>query len=204
VKTLREQYYFKYIPNDFFATKPKLPTSPQGLNLQFNFPIKSRETAKELYKKIINQYNVKFPLNKEWVDIPKENTNNKPPLPHSIEEVIKEIGEISLPITKKTNIKQTVKIIGEKYFFQKLPEKWIQLDQLDNTKKPPLPSIQEIKTQQSSLNEIKDLELPITSKQKIIETITKLRNYFTFTQLPKEYLQLPPLPEIGWDCFNTQ
>ncbi|RIB19174.1 hypothetical protein C2G38_2307854 [Gigaspora rosea] len=77
---LRETYFFKFIPNDFFIQKPRLPRDVKRIITQskYNFPIEDKEEAIRFIEEISVRYNFTIPLPS---DIMTVNPTEKPELP---------------------------------------------------------------------------------------------------------------------------
>ncbi|RIB13489.1 hypothetical protein C2G38_2197707 [Gigaspora rosea] len=101
---LRETYFFKFIPNDFFIQKPRLSRDVKRINTQskYNFPIEDKKEAIRFIEEILAGYNFTIPL---LSDIMTINPIEKPELPplyyfHQIPDTWVEIQKKSKPIRR--------------------------------------------------------------------------------------------------------
>jgi len=110
-------------------------------------------------------------------------------------------------------------MLRENYYFYRIPETWIQIDEttnktsedniVPNTKqqpnKPiipdtPLAIMEYLKTKNIDATHI---AIPITEQAKVNKTLEFLRQHFTVETIPDKALSLPPLPAPNWDIFKT-
>ncbi|CAJ0826561.1 7919_t:CDS:2, partial [Entrophospora sp. SA101] len=75
VQELREYYIFKKLPNNYFTPKPRLPNSPDNTIFNYIFPITEQNTANEFIKEARRKYEIIFPINKKWINVPKTKIN---------------------------------------------------------------------------------------------------------------------------------
>ncbi|CAJ0845325.1 573_t:CDS:2 [Entrophospora sp. SA101] len=206
VQELREYYIFKKLPNNYFTPKPRLPNSPDNTIFNYIFPITEQNTAKEFIKEARRKYEIIFPINKKWINVPKTNTKNKPFLPKNINELDAQFivdEEIILPITNKTNIRNIVIKLGKKYFFERIPDEWISIEKTNDNIDTPALEISNIErkqlpdltttTQELDKYNIK-ITIPIIDDKKIHQTTQTLKKLYIFKYLPDAFINLPPIP----------
>ncbi|CAJ0633828.1 4793_t:CDS:2, partial [Entrophospora sp. SA101] len=214
---LRVEYFFSgKLPDTYFNfPKPRelLPFSPKGLPnyLAQYLPFNSNRTEKTLQARI--EYEIIFPINKKWINVPKTNTKNKPFLPKNINELDAQFivdEEIILPITIKTNIRNIVIKLGKKYFFKRIPDEWISIEKTNDNIDTPALEISNIErkqlpdltttTQELDKYNIK-ITIPIIDDKKIHQTTQTLKKLYIFKYLPDTFINLPPIPNPGWDSI---
>jgi len=198
ISLMRETYYFKFIPNDYFFIKSKLPQHPPSsinTTLPFTFPIKESTTAISLLQFLSKYYTFTTPLSKEWIDLPprnptndSSNTNtNKPHLPSDFNKVNETAGT-TFPITDKKTLRENVIKTGKIYKFDKIPDEWIQI-----SKKPSLPDITSTIKFLKNIN--LDISIPIIQDESFPYSVRKLREHFSFQRLPAEFITQTTQPE---------
>ena len=210
VSQLREYYIFKLLPNDFFATKPPLPTDISKIKTTspFNFPITDDAEAREFIKQVSPYYRVPFPIPTE---IMQANPTNKPTLPTA--EEIKEYHNISFPITTTQQLTATAKLLRKHYYFTRLPSEWIQIESSpsttsDNTNTPTMQNLPNIPNNiEEIINTLSKQEiivsLPIQNQPDITPTMKILKQFYTIKKIPEALLDLPPLPAPSWSIFKS-
>jgi hypothetical protein len=200
ISNLREIYFFKLLPNDFFYIKPKLPSPQYIKDPDFNFllPITSSEQASELVSYLSKRYVFNFPLSTEWIQLknkqPIRSNENKTPLPDDF-NIVNKIAQTNFPIKEAKNLKENVIKTGKYFSFTKLPDSWIQI-----TKKPQLPPITELQTF-LSLNKI-NISIPLNRDESFPSKIRSLRQHFSFLRLPTEYITTTSLPDPSFSQFS--
>ncbi|CAH1757653.1 9992_t:CDS:2, partial [Entrophospora sp. SA101] len=206
VQELREYYIFKKLPNNYFTPKPRLPNSPDNTIFNYIFPITEQNTANEFIKEARRKYEIIFPINKKWINVPKTNTKNKPFLPKNINELDAQFivdEEIILPITNKTNIRNIVIKLGKKYFFERIPDEWISIEKTNDNIDTPALEISNIERKQlpdltTTIQELDKynikITIPIIDDKKIHQTTQTLKKIYIFKYLPDTFINLPPIP----------
>ncbi|CAJ0751597.1 21318_t:CDS:2 [Entrophospora sp. SA101] len=198
--------YIQKLPNNYFTPKPRLPNSPDNTIFNYIFPITEQNTANEFIKEARRKYEIIFPINKKWINVPKTNTKNKPFLPKNINELDAQFivdEEIILPITIKTNIRNIVIKLGKKYFFKRIPDEWISIEKTNDNIDTPALEISNIErkqlpdltttTQELDKYNIK-ITIPIIDDKKIHQTTQTLKKLYIFKYLPDTFINLPPIP----------
>jgi hypothetical protein len=209
VQELREYYTFTQIPNDFFVPKPKLPTNTIEIKTQtaFSYPIEDNSEAKKFIQETRPYYRFSLPLP---TTIMLANPTDKPWLPENAEDL--QDFNLTLPINSRKQLQDTARLLRQHYYFRKLPDSWVDLQDLnsngskDSSQKQEISnSITEIYNQlQQKEVDISNLVLPITDHEATTKTLTLLREYFTFNNIPPIILNLPPLPEPTWEIFDLE
>ena len=77
---LKEDYYFKMIPNDYFVQKPRLPMDTKRIvtKTSYIYPIESKEEAQKFIEEIKTKYSYNIPLPPNIMTV---NPTEKPDLP---------------------------------------------------------------------------------------------------------------------------
>ena len=199
---LRKTYFFKYLPNDFFYIKPRLPepSKIQDPEFNFNLPVQERSEAIRLLQYLSKEFQFNTPLTKEWIDLikttqPQGNNNTmqlKPTLPTDY-NVVNSTAGTKFPITNKKDIRNNVIKTAQFFHFSRIPDEWIQIQS-----KPQLPDLDQLKefVKTNNIN----IELPITQDESLPYKVRKLREYFSFQHLPENFIttiQLPEPPSIS-------
>ena len=132
------------------------------------------------------------------------NPTDKLPLPDNADQI--QEHNLTLPITTPKRLVETARLLRQTYFFNKIPENWIDIPTTINND---LESSSNLPNDEDILKELLDqkysdleITIPITSHQEIQPTLTKLHSIFNFDRLPIYLLNLPLLPEPDWDIFT--
>jgi hypothetical protein len=114
VQWLREDYYFKNIPNDYFKVKPTLPKNLEKIQTPdtFIFPIQEDAIAKRFVEQISPVYKFSFPLPP---NIMTANPTDKPWLPEDPQQI--NDYNITTPIISRKQLVDTARMLREKYYF---------------------------------------------------------------------------------------
>jgi hypothetical protein len=207
---LREHYTFQVIPNDYFKAKPNLPKDPSKIKTTntYSFPITDDTIAKNFINEIKSTYKLTIPFPET---IMTANPTDKPRLPVNPSEITD--YNLTLPIDTPKRLTETARMLRQTYYFQKIPDSWIQITNgaylrdsgLDTLldQKPEIPdSIEKIQEELNTKDtEMSNIELPITQQNKATETLKTLREHYTIKEIPEFLLALPPLPEPNWGIF---
>ncbi|RIB03197.1 hypothetical protein C2G38_2288705 [Gigaspora rosea] len=208
---LREEYHFKFIPNDFFVQRPRLPTDTSRIRTKtkYTYPIQDIEEAKSFIKEIRNFYSYTLPIPRHIMEV---NPTNKPTLPENIEE-IKEYN-ITTPITTARQLVETVRLLRQTYYFHRIPEEWIEITNKKGTQDIAEEEVMEIdrlevpkslEEMQKILDEIETdcdrIKIPITEQEEVRTTLEELKLIFDIQKAPDYLFQLKPLPEATWDII---
>ena len=129
----------------------------------------------------------------------KTQSQIKAPLPltySEISDILLIDEQIKLPITEVKNIRQIASKLAKHYAFQQIPEEWIKSGQDNKTLLPKAEYINKVKEKVG-----KDIELPIKDFYKINETINKLKQYYSFRELPTTYMLIANAPVVEWALF---
>lgn len=207
VNKLRKVYAFKYLPNDYVINKKRLPENPRDLkiNVKEGFPIKSRTEALNFIKSIPSYYRIPNPMPAKYIEV---NYTQLEDLPEEWEEVKK--VNLTVPITSTKELRIAVQALREHYFFHKIPEDWICIQNGDNKNEVD----SEINGFPSDLEKLnKDLKqkepeshwsFPITSQDKVPEALDYLREKYPSGSIPEWIFETEELPEPKWDIFDEQ
>src|SRR6185437_9346562 len=86
----------------------------------FSFPIKNKVQAIKFIQQIPNYYKIPTPLPKTYVDI---NYTDLEDLRTKVSKV-----NLTIPIVNKKELMLAVKALREFYFFYRLPESWVKIE----------------------------------------------------------------------------
>ena len=116
---LKEYYTFKYISNDFFRPKPRLPEDPLKIRTmdKFLYLITDNSIAKKFMEQAKYSYDVRFPIPR---NIMIANPTNKSDLPENSQDI--QYLNITIPINTITQLKETAKLLRTQYYFNKIPD----------------------------------------------------------------------------------
>ncbi|RIB05055.1 hypothetical protein C2G38_2281912 [Gigaspora rosea] len=207
---LRETYFFKFIPSDFFIQKPRLPRDVKRIITQskYNFMIEDKEEAIRFIEEISVKYNFTIPLPSDIMTI---NPTEKPELPWDPREV-KEFS-LTIPITSTGQLVDIVRNLRPLYYFHRIPETWIEIKRNQNPPEEAEENQKEMKIDMpENLEEVQSyldnnsivkniISLPITQHEQVKNTIQKLRKIFSFSKLPQFIFNLLPLPDATWNII---
>jgi hypothetical protein len=185
-KTLRNHnFLFRFLPNDYIATKRHLP-SPNWVSIKhdINLPASSQTEANHLINLLKTHYHFSLPLGPSWIDSSLYQAI-KPPLP-SLEEVKNTLSISSLD-NKNPDFRKTINKIKNNYDCDTIPDNWIQHS---------LPDLTTIEAANKILsNNLSSIILPLTENEFLSSKITELRKYFFFNKLPPEFVLTTEQPE---------
>jgi hypothetical protein len=194
VYNLREKYYFKRLPDNFFKGKKPLPRDPHivkeisGHNLII--PTNNNEDTQRLIRLLEQEYRFTLPLGPQWVQ-PNIQQTNKSKLPSKIQDVDPSLN-LGQFMSKDENFKGKIKSLHDFYEFHRIPENWFEIPRI------PLPK------DTSIINQIlKDkntyIQVPLVDNDLLISQILELRKIFSFFRLPEELIIKETLPEPEFD-----
>ncbi|CAG8799914.1 29950_t:CDS:1 [Gigaspora margarita] len=206
VGMLREKYEFRQLPNDYMLARPFVPNNPAKMktNLIYTYPITNKQLAITFLTEIKCRYKFRLPLPRSIMMV---NPTNKPELPRKVEDI--HDFSITIPITSLKQLVDTARMLREVYYFDKLPEEWIDMIPIiidpDTTTKLDLPPKLEELTSYVKDN-IPDIaaQVPITDYDTASQTIRAIQDHFNFTLIPNYLIDLPDLPIPEWGIFNNE
>src|SRR5829696_7517483 len=121
-------------------------------------------------------------LSKEWINL---EADKRPPLPSNDKDQVNRTADVHLPINI-SDIYTTLIKIRQHFKFDRLPDEWILKEYKARETLPPMDKlVVDIakKTEQTVI-------IPITSADKIAETVKILRKYYKFHRLPSEFFRI--------------
>ncbi|CAG8848979.1 39034_t:CDS:1, partial [Gigaspora margarita] len=206
VGILREKYEFKRLPNDYILARPFIPNDPAKIktDLIYTYPITDKQLAITFLTEIKRRYKFRLPLPRSIMTV---NPTDKPELPRKTEDIPD--FNITIPITSPKQLVDTARMLREVYYFDRLPEEWIDMIPItvdpETTNKPELPLKLEELTSYVKDN-IPDIaaQVPITNYDTASQTIRTIQDHFNFTLIPNYLIDLPDLPTPEWEIFNDE
>ncbi|CAG8794383.1 3365_t:CDS:2, partial [Dentiscutata erythropus] len=194
------------LPNNYIQIKEK-PELPQDYNDVKEDIKKYLPWNKATVSDGISFYDILNALRKEYKikdKLPNSYFFNHTELPEHPNQVdISDLPlNITLPITRKEDIKFLTETLRKKYIFttNKLSKEWIDLE-ADN--RPPLP------TNMNTVNRVANINLPI-NKTQIVQTVKQLRQHYKFDRIPEDWIlakytpqdELPTIDRVIIDLAN--
>jgi hypothetical protein len=186
VRMLRDRYYFRRIPSQWFFYKRQLPKSPMSVNEvkeKFVFPVSNTTEARELIALLRPEYKFILPLPREWIDY---SLDNRRPLPINDYEEVNKVAGTEYPCFR-ANIAFNNKKARKFFRFWQIPTEWIDDNQ------PELPSVEEV--QQQILSDMKGdtFELPLRNREQFPQLVAYLRSIYSFYRIPAEFFDYSDL-----------
>jgi hypothetical protein len=213
VKELREEYHFKFIPNDFFVQRPRLPMDVNQIKTKtaYKYPIDDTVEGIKFLEEIKMIYSFSLPIPKH---IMTANPTEKPTLPENVED-IKDL-HITVPIVTTKQLINTVRLLRTQYYFHRIPDEWIEINNKEVEVETRTMETEDMETDrlevpntleemQNILDEIETdsykIQIPITKQEDIKNTLEDLKLIFDLGKIPDYLFKLEPLPEPTWDII---
>ena len=202
---LRKVYAFRYLPNDYLIRKKRLPDSPEELHLKekFEFPIMSEETALRFLEAIPSFYRITTPLPKSYIGINYTSLKDLPAKPEEVEEV-----NLTVPIKSTKELMIAVKALREHYFFWKIQDTWIQIENKDKDKDKLLgdfpTNIADLNRNLQERNIVNCPKFPITEQEEVSKAINLLYETYNPETIPDWVFDLKELPAPSWNIFGKE
>ncbi|CAG8677498.1 21475_t:CDS:1 [Gigaspora margarita] len=196
VGMLREKYKFRRLPNDYILARPFIPNNPAKIktDLIYTYPITDKQLAITFLTEIKHRYKFRLPLSRSIMTV---NLTNKPELPRKAKDITD--FNITISITSPKQLVDTARMLREVYYFNRLPEEWIDIipitvDSETTTKPELLPKLEELTSYVK--DNIPDIaaQVPITDYDTASQTIRAIQDHFNFTLIPNYLIDLPDLP----------
>jgi hypothetical protein len=183
--SLHSLYKFDFLPDSYFTTLPNLPNNPQDLPKEVShlFPVKKRKDLKNLgnmIRELKRFFIIPTKIPSSYFDLPP----SKIPLPSSPNHLEPEFNKFFPLDTSEHNIRDVVKSLRSRYFFERLPPNFFKSKEL-------------LPTFQSTINKYISklgIQIPTTNPHDTQFLIKNLKSEYRFS------LPLGPLwvdPEIS-------
>ena len=130
MRLLKENYTFSRLPNDYIIQKRRLPLDPNKLQLEskYTFPITEKAIAHTFINEIPTTYQIPMLFPPAYMTV---NPTELPDLPEDHMQVDK--VNLTIPITTPKQLSIAVKDLRKYYYFRKIPESWIRIENSDRT-----------------------------------------------------------------------
>ena len=121
-----------------------------------------------------------------------------------------EVDEVNLttPIKSTKKLMIAVKALREYYFFWKIPDEWIQIENKDKNKDKSLgdlsANIEDLNKNLQERNIVNCPKFPITEQEEVSEAINLLHEIYNPETIPDWVFELKELPAPGWNIFRKE
>ncbi|CAG8652606.1 45231_t:CDS:2, partial [Gigaspora margarita] len=124
VGILREKYEFRRLPNSYILARPFIPNDPSKIKMDliYIYPISNKQLAITFLTKIKRRYKFRLLLPCSIITI---NPTDKPELPRKVKDIYD--FSITTSITTLKQLVDTAHMLRVVYFFDTLPEEWIDM-----------------------------------------------------------------------------